>query len=39
MAMQFKTHPEFIGSKGWLDKFKQRYNLEFKKDNGKMTDD
>ena len=27
-AKELSNHSDFIASKGWLDKFKQRYNLK-----------
>lgn len=27
-AKELTNHSDFIASKGWLDKFKQRYNLK-----------
>jgi len=33
-AIELTTCPDFIASKGWLDKFKIRYNLDIAKETG-----
>lgn len=36
-AIKLKTCPDFIASKGWLDKFKIRYRLEIAKESSAST--
>jgi len=31
-ALELRSSPDFIASKGWLDKFKIRYRLEISKE-------
>jgi len=34
-ALQLSRNDDFLASKGWLMKFKQRYNIKFTKENYK----
>jgi hypothetical protein len=38
-AIELTTCPDFIASKGWLDKFKIRYNLDIAKGEGSCSRD